>query len=349
MEKILIIDDSGMELRAAKEALDDYYEIITVNSCRTAIRYLETHVPDMILLDIQMPTEDGFETLDAIRSLPQTEDTPIIFLTSVNSTEDEVRGLELGAVDYIHKPFNAQIMRRRIRMHLDLAHYQDNLEAMVLERTAQIERTETALVGCLNDLLDIRDGDTGSHVRRVARYFEILLDALDRAHIFPEIITPDYHARLLRGASLHDIGKIGISDNTLLKPSRLSPEEMEYMRQHSTFGGEALSHAIETVGEHSFLDDARDMAYYHHEKWDGSGYPKGLKGEEIPLSARILAVADVYDALTSERTYKEAFPHDKALSIIIEESGKSFDPRIISVFSDITNEFEKAKESFNAV
>lgn len=347
MEKVLIIDDNGINLRTAKEALDDYYEVITVNSCKMALRYLEQHTPDIILLDIQMPEIDGFETMAAIRSLPQTEDTPIIFLTAQNNIDDEIRGLELGAVDYIHKPFQPQIMRMRIRTQLALANYQDHLEDIIIQKTEQVARVETALVASLNDLLDIRDGITGSHVRRTAKYFEILLNALDQAHTFPETITPDYKARLLRGAPLHDLGKVGISDNTLLKPSRLSPEEMEFMRQHSTFGGQALAHAVEIVGEDSFLNDARDMAYYHHEKWNGTGYPKGLSGEEIPLSARILAVADVYDALTSQRTYKNAFSHEKAVSILLDEDGISFDPRIMQVFREIEYQFAEAKLSFS--
>ena len=324
MEKVLIIDDNGINLRTAKEALDDYYEVITVNSCKMALRYLEQHTPDIILLDIQMPEIDGFETMAAIRSLPQTEDTPIIFLTAQNNIDDEIRGLELGAVDYIHKPFQPQIMRTRIRTQLALANYQDHLEDIIMQKTEQVARVETALVASLNDLLDIRDGITGSHVRRTAKYFEILLNALDKAHTFPETITPDYKA-----------------------PSRLSPEEMEFMRQHSTFGGQALAHAVEIVGEDSFLNDARDMAYYHHEKWNGAGYPKGLSGEEIPLSARILAVADVYDALTSQRTYKNAFSHEKAVSILLDEDGISFDPRIMQVFREIEYQFAEAKLSFS--
>ena len=220
------------------------------------------------------------------------------------------------------------------------------LEDLVREKTMQVERVETALIASLNDLLDMRDGVTGSHVRRTARYFEILLEALDAAKVFPDIITVDYKARLKRGATLHDIGKVGISDNTLLKPSRLSEQEMEYMRQHSTFGGQALEHAVEILGERTFLDDASDMAYYHHEKWNGTGYPKGLQGEDIPLSARILAVADVYDALTSARSYKEPFSHEKAVSIILDEDGISFDPQIISVFRTVEDQFAAAKESF---
>lgn len=200
METVLIIDDSGINLRTAKEALVDYIQVVTANSCKMALRYLEKHTPDIILLDIQMPEVDGFETLKAIRSLPQTEDTPIIFLTAQDNVADEIHGLELGAVDYIHKPLQPQIMRMRIRTQLDLAHYQDHLEEIIMQKTEQVARVETALVASLNDLLEIRDGMTGSHVRRTAKYFEILLNALDKAHTFPDAITPDYKVRLLRGA-----------------------------------------------------------------------------------------------------------------------------------------------------
>ncbi len=346
MEKVLVIDDSGIDLRHAKNELDDYYEVITANSCKMALRYLDQNTPDIILLDIEMPEIDGFEALEIIRSHPKTQTIPIIFLTSNDNAVDELRGLEMGAADYIHKPFNSQLMRMRIRTQLELSHYQNHLEELVMEKTKQVTKTETALVSSLNSLLDIRDGITGSHVKRTAKYFEILLNALDNAGTFPDIINSYYKEKLLRGAPLHDIGKVGISDNTLLKPSRLSPEEMEYMRQHSTFGGEALAEAVDIVGPGTFLDDARDMAYYHHEKWNGQGYPTGISGDDIPLSARILAIADVYDALTSARTYKEPFSHEKAVSIIKEEDGISFDPRIIQVFIQIADKFDEVRNSF---
>lgn len=342
METILIVDDSGMNLRMAKAALENEYQIVVCNSGALALRYLEGHVPDLILLDVKMPDMDGFETIRAIKQMPQVKSVPVIFLTADVENADEVEGLRLGAVDYIHKPFEIEIMRSRIRTHIDLYRYRTNLQEIIREKTEQIERVEEALVASLSDLQETRDGQTGGHAKRTARYFEMLLDALYEHGTFPEIITEDYIKRVKRGALLHDIGKVGIADATLLKDAKLSDQEMEYMRQHTKLGGKALDNAIRALGEASFLDDARDLAYYHHEKWNGTGYPEGLSGEEIPLGARILSVADVYDALTSKRSYKEPFSHEKAVQIILEDEGKAFDPRIIAVFREIEKDFEKA-------
>lgn len=347
MDTILIVDDSGMNLRAAKSVLEGGYHVAACNSGHMALKYLEGHVPDLILLDVKMPDMDGFETLRAIRQKEKAKNVPVIFLTADNEREDEVEGLRLGAVDYIYKPFEAAILKSRIRTHIDLHHYRTHLQEIIREKTAQIERVEGALVTSLSELQEARDGQTGGHAKRTARYFELLVDALCERGKFADTLTPEYVARVKRGALLHDIGKVGIADATLLKDSRLSEQEMEYMRQHTLLGGKALDNAVRALGEDSFLNDARDMAYYHHEKWNGNGYPKGLAGEEIPLGARILSVADVYDALTSRRSYKEPFPHEKAVEIILADAGKAFDARITEVFGEIAEAFAREREALN--
>lgn len=219
---------------------------------------------------------------------------------------------------------------------------------IVREKIRKIEQVQDALVVSLTELVECRDGQTGGHSRRVAKYTGILLDALYERGKYSQIIDEDYVMQVKRGAFLHDIGKVGISDSALLKDSKLTSQEMEYMRAHTMYGGRALDHALEKIGEESFLKHSRDVAYYHHEKWNGKGYPFGLAGEDIPLSARILSIADVYDALTSKRSYKEQYSHEKAVSIILQEKGISFDPEIIDVFEEIQSEFCAALENFDA-
>lgn len=225
---------------------------------------------------------------------------------------------------------------------------EDEIKEIVREKTRKIERVQDALVVSLTELVECRDGQTGGHSRRVAKYTGILLDALYERGKYSQIIDADYVKQVKRGAFLHDIGKVGIADIALLKDSKLTSQEMEYMRAHTMYGGRALDHALEKIGEESFLEHSRDVAYYHHEKWNGKGYPFGLAGEDIPLSARILSLADVYDALTSKRSYKEQYSHDKAVSIILQERGISFDPEITDVFEEIQPKFRAALENFEA-
>lgn len=343
---IAVVDDSTTNLKFAEKALMADYKVVLLTSGKQLLRYLKKNRPDLILLDINMPEMDGYQTIQEVKALPQATHIPVIFLTASSDMDSEIRGLELGAVDFIVKPFAPRSMLTRICNHLELADYRHNLEGMVREKTRQIELVQDALVISLTDLVECRDGQTGGHSRRVAFYTELLLDALYRKHKFPDIINKNYIRQIKRGAVLHDIGKVGIADMALLKESRLSDQEMEYMRQHTTFGGAALEHAIEKIGTTTFLNHARDLALYHHEKWNGKGYPKGLAGTEIPLSARILSIADVYDALTSKRSYKEPFSHEKAVSIILNDSGTAFDPDIIEVFQEIENKFRRALEVF---
>lgn len=346
MKTILIVDDNVTNLKIAEKALHEYYKVILLKSGEQALKYLERNIPDMILLDIYMPDMDGYETYQAIREIPGTAGIPIIFLTADDAAEAEVKGLELGAVDFIVKPFVPQSMQQRIKNHLELSDYRKNLEGMVREKTKKIEQVQDALVVSLTELVECRDGQTGGHSRRVAAYTGLLLDALYERGKYPDMINADYVMQVKRGAFLHDIGKVGIADLALLKDSKLTNQEMEYMREHTMFGGRALDHALEKIGEESFLEHSRDIAYYHHEKWNGEGYPFGLAGKDIPLSARILSLVDVYDALTSRRSYKEPFSHDKAVSIILEQKGTSFDPEIVDIFEEIQSGFRTALENF---
>ncbi len=343
---ILVIDDSPTILKVVEKALADQYKVVLLTSGNQALRYLKKNSPDLILLDINMPNMDGYQTIKEIHKIPLAASIPVIFLTASNDADSEVQGLELGAVDFIVKPFVTKSMLSRIHNHLELADYRKNLEGLVEEKTRQIGLVQDALVISLTELVECRDGQTGGHSKRVAFYTGLLLDALYSDGKFPDIINEKYIKAVKRGAVLHDIGKVGIADNALLKSTRLSDQEMEYMRQHTTFGGQALDRAIEKIHMSSFLDLARDLAYCHHEKWNGKGYPQGLSGTDIPLCARVLSVADVYDALTSKRSYKEPFSHEKAMDIILSDKGSAFDPDIIDVFEKIQGKFKRAMETF---
>ncbi len=340
MRTILVVDDNIINLKAAERTLAPYYDTIIMTSGRQALEYLAQHTPDLILLDISMPKMDGYETLKALREIPEAAEIPVIFLTANSDAESEVKGLEMGAVDFIFKPFVPQSMLQRIRKQMELFDYRKDLKRLVQEKTRQIELVQDAVVISLTELVECRDGMTGGHSRRVAQYTGLLLDYLYQKGKFPEILNEDYVQEVKRGAVLHDIGKVGIADMALLKDSRLTDQEMEYMRQHTMYGGMALDRALEKIGNESFLRHARDMAYYHHEKWNGRGYPFGLSGTDIPLSARILAVADVYDALTSRRRYKEPFSHEKAVEIILGDRGTAFDPEIVDLFDEIQDKFK---------
>ncbi len=344
---ILVVDDSPTILKVVERALTGLYKVVMLTSGRQALRYLKKNVPDLILLDINMPEMTGYDTLKEIHKLNEpAKSVPVIFLTASTDPDSEVRGLELGAVDFIVKPFVTKSMLSRIHNHLELSEYRQNLEGKVEEKTRQIELVQDALVISLTELVECRDGQTGGHSRRVAFYTGLLLDALFARKKFPDTINEKYIRDVKRGSVLHDIGKVGIADIALLKSTRLSDQEMEYMRQHTTFGGQALDHALSKIKMDSFLTHARDLAYYHHEKWNGKGYPRGLAGTEIPLSARILSIADVYDALTSKRSYKEPFSHQKAMDIILSDKGIAFDPSIVDVFEEIQGKFKLAMETF---
>ncbi len=346
MKTILVVDDSPTILKVVEKALKGIYKAVLLTSGMQALRYLKKNTPDLILLDINMPEMNGYQTITEIHKLPEASSIPVIFLTASTDADSEVQGLELGAVDFIVKPFVTKSMLSRIHNHLELDEYRKNLEGMVEEKTRQIELVQDALVISLTELVECRDGQTGGHSKRVAFYTGLLLDALYARRKFPETINEKYIRDVKRGAVLHDIGKVGIADTALLKSTRLSDQEMEYMHLHTTFGGQALDHAIEKIKMPSFLSHARDLAYYHHEKWNGKGYPRGLAGENIPLCARVLSVADVYDALTSKRSYKEPFSHEKAMEIILGDKGTAFDPEIIDVFEEIQGKFKLALDVF---
>lgn len=340
LKHVLVIDDNVTNLKFAEKTLKPYYKVSLLISGAQTLKFLSKNKPDLILLDINMPDMDGYETLIKIRENSELDNVPVIFLTDLSDSESEVRGIELGTVDFIIKPFIPQTMLSRVKMHLEFSEYKNDLENKVHEKTEIIEHLQDVMMLSLAELVECRDENTGGHVKRTAEYVKILTDEIVEEGLYSDILTPKYIRDIVRSAPLHDIGKIGINDATLLKAGSLDYEEFEHMKNHAELGGQTLQKMINETNGESFLYVAKDMAYYHHEKWDGSGYPSGLKGEEIPISARIMAVADVYDALTTKRPYKEAFEHETALKIIIDGKGKMFDPNIIDIFEKISYKFQ---------
>lgn len=345
---ILIVDDTPDNLTLMRELLKSDYHVQVANSGARALKLaaLSPH-PDLILLDIMMPGMDGYEVCQRLKADPQTLGIPVVFLTAKADVEDEQRGLEIGAVDYITKPISPPIVLARVKLHLALKAQADFLrdkadflEAEVSRRTREVMAIQDVTILAMASMAETRDSETGNHIRRTQYYVKALAQHLSRHPRFSGQLTDGYIRMLFKSAPLHDIGKVGIPDRILLKPGRFEPHEFELMKAHTTLGRDAIEHAEQQLGMRvDFLSIAKEIALSHQEKWDGSGYPQGLAGEAIPLSARLMAVADVYDALISRRVYKEGMPHEKAVSIIQEGRGTHFDPDIADAFVALQQEF----------
>lgn len=357
---ILVVDDTKDNLIVVGGILEGEYRVRVANSGERALKVAASEPrPDLILLDIMMPGMDGFQTLEKLRAEPLTRDIPVIFVTALDADEDEAGGLNLGAVDYVTKPIRPAILLARIRTHLELKAARDALasqnewlETRVSQRTREVELIKDVSLHALATLAEKRDNETGNHLVRTRRYIELLMDDLAGQAEFAAQLGPTQRLLIAKAAPLHDIGKVGIADQILLKPGKLTPEEFTIMKTHAQIGADALSEAIErvlaepdrdesdsTAGSLAFLEIAREIAGGHHEKWDGSGYPRGLAGEAIPLAARLMALADVFDALTCKRHYKAAFSLEQTLEIIRAGRGQHFDPRIVDVFLRRIDEF----------
>ena len=345
---ILVVDDTPDNITLLCSLLgEEYKNKVATNGVKALkIARAEPH-PDLILLDIMMPEMDGYEVCRQLKADPATEHIPVIFLTAKTQEGDETKGFELGAVDYITKPIVPPILMARVHTHLALQYARKSLEKQnevleeqVEERTRQLAALQDAIIIAMASLAETRDNETGHHIRRTQHYIRELALCLKQDARYADELDDKLIATLYKSAPLHDIGKVGVPDRILLKPGRLTPDEFEEMKRHTIYGRDAIIAAEKTLeAPESFLCTARDIAYSHHEKWDGSGYPQGLVGEEIPLSARLMAIADVYDALITKRIYKEAIPHDEAVKIIAAGDGTHFDPNVIKVFLDIADKF----------
>jgi putative two-component system response regulator len=347
---ILIVDDTPDNITLLSALLKDKYKIkIATNGLKALHIASIDPSPDLILLDVMMPEMDGYETCKRLKENPQTNQIPVIFLTAKSQVSDEEMGLKLGAVDYISKPVSPPIVLARVATQLNLVRARNllqdqnkNLEGLVKDRTRKLAKMQDAIIMAMASLAETRDNETGNHIRRTQNYVAALARQLKELPRFSSELTDENIELLYKSAPLHDIGKVGIPDNILLKPGKLTSEEFEVMKLHTNYGRETILSVERYLGEsNEFLRFAREITYSHQEKWDGSGYPENLAGDAIPISARLMAVADVYDALISRRVYKPAFSHEEAIDIMRKGRGTHFDPDILDVFLKITEEFKE--------
>jgi len=354
---ILIVDDSPDNLLLMANLLKegDRYTIKVANNGEKALRIAQADpLPDLILLDIMMPGLSGHEVAQVLKSDPHTRDIPIIFLTAMASTADETRGLTMGAADYITKPISPPVVLARVETQLKvkaaadfLKDKSDYLEQEVARRTLEVLAIQDVTIHAMASLAETRDNETGNHIRRTQYYMKILAEHLRDHPRFRHFLDDETIKLLFKSAPLHDIGKIGIPDRILLKPGKFTPEEFEIMKTHTTLGRDAIAHAEQQLGMNvEFLHLAKEIAYGHQEKWDGSGYPEGKAGDDIPISARLMAVADVYDALISRRVYKNGMSHEEAARIMREGHGKHFDPDVCDAFFACVDQFQAVAAQF---
>jgi len=331
---ILVVDDTPANIDVLENVLGTDYRVKAALNGEKALELANVHPqPDMILLDIMMPGMDGYDVISRLQSNPATGHIPVIFVTAKAEVADEEKGLSLGAIDYITKPISPPIVRARVKTHLALYNQNRELERKVKQRTQQLEESKLEILRCLARAAEFKDNETGMHVIRMSHYSRIIAESLN--------LRDDWVDMLFKAAPMHDIGKIGIPDHILLKPGRFEGGEWEIMKQHVTYG-------VAILGGHEsdLLKMAKEIAECHHERYDGTGYPKGLVGEDIPLTGRIVAIADVFDAVTSERPYKKAWSIEKTLTLFENESGKHFDPDIVKILMKCLPEILEAKERY---
>ena len=343
---VLVVDDTPDNLTVIADLLEDFYQVKVANSGQRALKIVSSSPPDLILLDIMMPVMDGYEVCRRLKDDFKTQSINVIFLTAKSTSEDEQTGLELGSVDYIVKPISPPILLARVKTHLALKGAADFLrdkneflEHEIRERTAEICAIQDATIQVVTSLAETRDQETGKHIRRTQLYLKAIAEKMSRDERFQSALSPQAIDTMYKSAPLHDIGKVGIPDHILLKPGKLTPEEFEVMKTHTSAGCMAIMRAEAQLGmEVDFLKTAKQIALSHHEKWIGGGYPQGLRGIEIPLAARLMAVADVYDALVSRRVYKEPISHPEAMKVMRDQRGTAFDPDVLDAFEAIEEE-----------
>jgi putative two-component system response regulator len=374
-QTVLVVDDTKENLNVIGHLLRPFYHVRVANSGARALEIAASlPQPDLILLDVMMPEMDGYQVLTILREQDETREIPVIFVTAMDDDDNEEHGLSLGAVDYISKPVKPMLLLARVKAHLELKASRDRLanqnaylDAEVYRRTLENEVIKDFSLHALASLAEKRDNETGNHLHRTKSYIEVLMERLkDHPRFASQLTNPEVRKRIAKAAPLHDIGKVGIPDGILLKPGKLTPEEFEIMKTHATIGVQAIEDAIKSVSRGrekeasefmsphlfsasalDFLEVCKQIAGGHHEKWDGSGYPLGLMGEQIPLPARLMAIADVFDALISRRHYKLAHSLDETIAIISEGRGRHFDPDIVDAFLEMKDEIVAISEHFS--
>lgn len=349
-KQILIVDDTSSNIDTLIAVLGDEYDLRVAVDGETALQSLQQdHLPDLILLDVMMPGMNGFEVCSRLKSSTRTRGIGIIFLTALAENSEQEKGLSLGAEDYITKPFDPAIVRARVRIQLELKGYRDYLEEQVSLRTDQLAHAQEATIASMAIMAEYRDPETGGHIQRTKSYVRTLAMEISRTN--PQMINEKMLKLLYQAAPLHDIGKVAIPDAILLKPARLTAEEFSIMEKHTLYGSEAIRRTETIHGQNELLRVAAEIAEFHHEKWDGSGYPHGRKGRGIPICARLMTIADVYDALISERPYKKALSHELAVKTILEGDGYTsphhFDPQVLACFQKIHQQFHAIALKFD--
>jgi putative two-component system response regulator len=354
-EVIFLVDDNMSNLTAGKIMLKDHFDVFSIVSGNRLFEILEKITPDLILLDIEMPGMNGYEAIKKLKAEQKTRDIPVIFLTARNDPGSELEGLNLGAIDYISKPFSPPLLLKRINNHLliekqriVLKDYNDNLQQMVQKRTRQVAELQNTILNTVAEMVEFRDGVTGGHIERTQSYLKLLVDKLLAERVYWEEVSSWNLEFLIPSAQLHDVGKIAISDTILNKPGKLTATEYEIMKTHAHIGESAIEGIMKRIPDNDFLHHAKIFAGTHHEKWDGSGYPRGLKNYAIPLQGRLMAVADVYDALIAIRPYKQPLAACEAEQIILEGREKHFDPVLVELFKELAPRFAQIAESCNA-
>ncbi|MDR1933684.1 MAG: response regulator [Spirochaetales bacterium] len=343
---IMMVDDDMTTLTMGKNILQTKYKLYTVPSGAKFFELLDKIIPDLILLDIIMPAIDGFEVIKRLKSDRKTADIPVIFLTARNDVDHELEGLSLGAIDYVSKPFSPSLLVKRIENHLlieaqrkELRHYNERLQDMVNDQTKQIADLQYAVLSAVAELVEFREQKIGGHIGRIQSYLKLMVDALISEKIYFDEISAWNMDFLIPSSQLHDVGKALIPEHIVQKPGKLTVEEFEEMKKHAAFGVWVVERITQHTKGHVFLDHAKIFAGTHHERWDGTGYPEGLKGEEIPLQGRLMAIADVYDALIADRPYKVAISAAEAEKIILAGKGIQFDPVLVDVFQGLASQF----------
>lgn len=347
-KKIVLVDDSKSNLVVGKNVLSELYEVYSVASGERLFKLLENVLPDLILLDIEMPGMSGFEVLERLKKMDVIKEVPVIFLTGMSDSTSELDGLSRGAVDYITKPFSPPLLLKRIELHLliqeqkkELKNFNENLQDMVEQKTQTVTELQNAIIQGVAEIVEFRDDVTGDHIEHTRQYLSLLLKGVKEAGVYADELEAWESEFFLPSSQLHDVGKITVSDTLLLKPGKLTPQEFELIKTHTTQGVNIIQHIARKTTEIGFLKYAEVFAETHHERWDGAGYPNGTKGEETPLPGRMMAIVDVYDALVSDRPYKTAFSHEKAVDIIKEGSGTQFDPILVDVFLNVADQFRE--------
>ena len=337
---IFVVDDSEINLIVAQEVLKNHYDVMTMLSASKMFSMLETVKPSLILLDIDMPEMDGETALKHLKANESFSDIPVIFLTGIDDPKVEAEGFELGAIDFIKKPFSRPVLLNRIKTHLGVDEIIHERTAQLKQKTIQLQNLQNAIIFGFADLVESRDAGTGGHIERTTQYIKILMDAMIERNLYSDETSILDMNSFISSARLHDVGKIAISDMILNKPGKLTDEEYEIMKTHTTEGERAIEQIASRTDDHEFLRNAKLFAGYHHERWDGDGYPNRLSGTDIPIQGRVMAIVDAYDALVSERPYKKAFSHEDAVKIIMENAGTHFDPNLSEVFFEVRDKFK---------